>query len=228
MTGVPTHLSPAFSPRDRRELVFLPSVNLKTGFILYWIDIVRPLLEHYAVRRLMEIGAWDGEHASLLLEDCEVVDSSLVVIEPGVRRLLRGCLEGPTHVQLIPERSHEALPQVSEAVDAVPLEGNLNYHTVLSDLRQVQTVSERCGAPFPIVFLRAVNWPYARRQMIPVSQQRRDNTRSSLYRQDCNWRILRRPERHDQGNFIQGEFYIRRAHDAAKSDPRLSSLRQAA
>ena len=57
------------------------------------------------------------------------------------------------------------MPQLSGAVDAVLLEGDLNYHTILGDLRQVQALNERCGAPFPVVFLRAVGWPYARRDM---------------------------------------------------------------
>ncbi len=159
------YLSPAFSPRNASELEFLRSVNPKTGFSLFWIDIIRPLLEYCAARSLVEIGAWDGEHTSLLLEYCERVEGSLVVIEPEVRPSLKRRLERSKRVQLIPERSQDALPRVSEAVDAVLLEGDLNYHTVLGDLRQILAVNERCGAPFPVVFLRAVGWPYARRDM---------------------------------------------------------------
>ena len=74
-------LSPAFSPRDPGELEFLRSVNPKTGFSLFWIDIVRPLLEHCGARQPLEIGAWDGEHTSLLLEYAEVLK--------GIHRLAR-------------------------------------------------------------------------------------------------------------------------------------------
>ncbi len=119
------YLSPAFSPRDPGELEFLRSVNPKTGFSLFWIDIVRPLLEHCGARHLVEVGAGEGEHTSLLLEYCEGVDGSLVVIEPEVRRSLRRRLERSSRGQLIAARSHDGLPQISGAVDAVLLEGDL-------------------------------------------------------------------------------------------------------
>jgi hypothetical protein len=45
------------------------------------------------------------------------------------------------------------------------LEGDLNYYTVYNDLVDIEQMIESRQIPFPLVFLRATGWPYARRDM---------------------------------------------------------------
>ena len=56
------YLSPAFSKRTPEDLEFLRKIDGKTGFSLFWIDIVRPLLCEIKAKNLLEIGAGQGEH----------------------------------------------------------------------------------------------------------------------------------------------------------------------
>ncbi len=159
------YLSPAFSPRDPGELEFLRSVNPKTGFSLFWIDIVRPLLEHCGARHLVEIGAGEGEHTRLLLRYCEEVGGHLTVVEPAVPPELRRLLEGAPRARLCAARSETVIPALDQAVDAVLLEGDLNYAVVRGDLERIADLAEKRGVVFPLVFVKNTSWPYARRDM---------------------------------------------------------------
>jgi hypothetical protein len=122
-------------------------------------------LEEVQATSLLEIGADRGVHTRLLLEYCEVNGGSLIVVEPNVTDALREILGNARRVSLFAEKSRTALSRIEMAVDAVLLEGDLNYHTVLSDLRAIGSLSERGGKPFPVVFFANASWPYARRDM---------------------------------------------------------------
>ena len=159
------HLSHAFSKRTVEELEFLRKVNGTTGFGLFWSDVVRPLLCELKGRNLLEIGAFKGDHTRLLLEYCDTFDANLIVIEPSVTPSLQEVVSSSTRVRLFAEKSHEALPRVDAPVEAVLLEGDLNYYTVRGDLVGIEELSIRQNVTFPIVFFANASWPYARRDM---------------------------------------------------------------
>ncbi len=161
----PSYLSPAFSSRTLQEREFLREVHDGMGFSIFWLDIVRPLLGEAKARTVLEIGAYEGEHTRWLLRYCEAVQGQLIVVEPEVRSPLRKLVEGAGRVSLMPEISEMALSRISTPVDAVLLEGDLNYHTVLGDLHGIQELSRRMGPRFPLVFFANAGWPYARRDM---------------------------------------------------------------
>jgi len=160
-----TYLSTAFSPRTDAELDFLKGIDQKTGFSLFWIDIVRPLLCHIQARHLMEIGAHRGDHTRLLARYCEACEGTLTVIEPAVLPSLQKIADQSKRVRVFSSTSRDSLTLLDSCIDAVLLEGDLNYHTVYGDLADIEQMAKRQKMPFPLVFLRATGWPYARRDM---------------------------------------------------------------
>jgi hypothetical protein len=100
-----------------------------------------------------------------LLAYCEATQGRLTVIEPNVTETLRKVVGSSPQITLLAEKSQTALPRVREQIDAVLLEGDLNYATVLGDLRGIADISRRMSTPFPLVFFANASWPYARRDM---------------------------------------------------------------
>src|SRR5262249_16164728 len=56
--------------------------------------------------------------------------------------------------------SHEALPSL-DALDAVMLDGDHNWYTVLGELRSL----DRTSTDWPLTFAHDIEWPYGRRDM---------------------------------------------------------------
>jgi hypothetical protein len=54
---------------------------------------------------------------------------------------------------------------MTDPVDVVLLNGDLNYHTVYNDLSCIDEMSKRAGVDLPVVILKSMSWPYARRDM---------------------------------------------------------------
>ena len=158
------YLSPAFAKRTREEIGFVRSVDGATGFSLFWIDIVKPLLCKVKAERLLEIGADQGDQTRHLLQYCEAVRGSLIVIEPFPTPALREIVGASRRVRLVVDKSHRALPGIDTPVDAVLLEGDLNYYAVHGDLVGIERLSRSTNRPLPLIFVRT-GWPYARRDM---------------------------------------------------------------
>jgi hypothetical protein len=159
------YLSPAFSQRSDEDLEILKQVDENSGFFIFWIDIVKPLLQHIQALSLLEIGAYRGDHTRLLLRYCEICNGSLIVIEPAVLTDLQEIVDQSKKIRLYAAKSREALPLIEAPIDAVLLEGDLNYHSIYNDLSDIANLAKRHQTPFPLVFLRATGWPYARRDM---------------------------------------------------------------
>ncbi|MEI6155294.1 MAG: class I SAM-dependent methyltransferase [Deltaproteobacteria bacterium] len=160
-----SYLSPAFTKHTNDELEFLHSLDGATGFSLFWIDITRPVLRAIEARHLLEIGADTGEHTYLLLQYCDEFDADLAVIEPFVKPSLQKITDTSNRVNLMAEKSLAAIPNINSPIDAVLLEGDLNYFSVYSDLLAIRDLSVRRGIPIPCCFFRSSSWPYARRDM---------------------------------------------------------------
>jgi hypothetical protein len=159
------YLSSAFSPRTDEELDMLKKIDGTSGFFLFWNDIVQPLLRHIQARHLLEVGAYRGDHTRLLIRYCDLCNGTLTVIEPAVLPSLQEVIDQSDKVRLLAAKSRDALPLLDSLIDAVLLEGDLNYHTVYDDLADLEELARRQKIPFPLVFLRATGWPYARRDM---------------------------------------------------------------
>jgi hypothetical protein len=85
----------------------------------------------------------------------DVANGTLTVVEPFVSQSYGEIVSRSKNVSLLEAKSQEALPLLEGPVDAVLLEGDLNYHTVYGDLSGWRTWPDRQGAPFPLIFLRA-------------------------------------------------------------------------
>lgn len=180
-----TYLSPAFSHHSPEETKFLKTVELNTALSLFWIDIIKPILREVKARYLLEIGAYKGDHTKWLARYCEENDGNLIVIEPIVTQEFRDVAKRFSRIRLIGAKSHDALPGIGEPLDAVILEGDLNYYSVLDDLTEIEKLANRTKSPFPLVFFSSSSWPYARRDMyydpdgIP-SEARHEYSRSGI------------------------------------------------
>lgn len=115
------YLSPAFSKQSETEKAFLGEIDGTTGFSLFWLDLVKPLLERAGARNLLQIGAYKGEHTRLLLEYCRTCEGFLTVVEPFVLQELKEMMEGNVSGRLIAKKSHEAIPGIMDSVDVVLL-----------------------------------------------------------------------------------------------------------
>lgn len=159
------NLSSAFSERTDEEKEFLFNIDGTTGFSLFWIDVVRPLLHETKARYLLQIGAYKGEHTQHLLKYCQQVDGMLTIIEPVITPELEAILAGASHYKLIADKSVVAIPQVDSPVEVVLLNGDLNYYTAYGDLLAIEKLANSMAISFPTVIHKSTYWPYARRDM---------------------------------------------------------------
>ncbi len=159
------YLSPAFSQRTDEEKEFLFNIDGTTGFGLFWIDVVKPLLHEMEARYLVQIGACKGEHTRHLLKYCQQADGMLTIIEPVITPELEAILAGASHYKLIADKSCAAIPQIESPVEVVLLNGDLNYYTTYGDLSAIEKLANRMAISFPAVIHKSTYWPYARRDM---------------------------------------------------------------
>ncbi len=179
------YLSPAFRRRTDEELKFLGYLDGRTGFSLFWIDVIRPLLCHVRARDLLEIGAHDGALTELLVQYCESVGGNVAAVEPVESVSLRRLASRSPKLTLLMEKSETAIPKICSPVDAVFLEGDINYYTARNDVSAIDGLAKRTNTGFPIVFVKNTCWPYARRDMyydpegIP-ERERHEHARSGM------------------------------------------------
>jgi hypothetical protein len=137
----------------------------RSGFCLFWPDIVRPLLHQIQARNLLEIGADEGENTILLSMYCDAFGAALTVIDPVLKPSLQRIISSSGKIKMIVGKSHDVFPTLDQPVDAVFLEGDLNYYTVYGDLAAIKGLADRRNISFPLAFVRSASWPYARRDM---------------------------------------------------------------
>lgn len=158
------YLSPVFKEHEGADINLLKNMDGRNGLSLFWIDIIRPLLEATGVRHILEIGADRGQNTRHLLAYIASVAGRLTVIEPFVKTELAGLLKGRDDISLLEMRSDEGLKKKIGRLEAVFLEGDLNADAAYNDLRAINECSVSSGGGFPVVFYRA-GWPYGYRDM---------------------------------------------------------------
>lgn len=130
----------------------------------FWHDVVAPVLEAAAARRIVEVGALRGEHTELMLERLGP-DAELHVIDPHPE------FDPDEHMQRFPGRYvfHRSLSVdvlgALPAMDAALLDGDHNWYTVFTELQLLARVARAGAAPLPICILHDVDWPYGRRDL---------------------------------------------------------------
>lgn len=159
------YLSPAFSKRSDEDLRLLQNLDGRSGFCLFWLDIVCPLLLQIQGKCLLEIGADEGENTRLFSTYCDTFNATLTVIDPVLKPSLQQIVSSSKKTKMIVGKSHDVLPTLDQPLDAVFLEGDLNYYTTYSDLAAIKDLANHQNITFPTVFVRSASWPYARRDM---------------------------------------------------------------
>ena len=121
--------------------------------------LMLPCLDCVGARRVVEVGAYAGALTRLLLHWAQEADAQVVAIDPMPQPPLVELAQEHPRLELVRRSSLEALPELAPA-DAVVIDGDHNYHTVLSELR---ALASRAGEDLPLLLFHDVCWPHGRR-----------------------------------------------------------------
>jgi Methyltransferase domain len=123
-------------------------------------EILFPCLDALEPGSVVEIGAGRGEFTRELLDWGGGGGGKVTAIEPEPGPELLDLGEAHPELELVRERSLEALSRL-RGVDAVIIDGDHNYYTVSEELRLLE---ENAGeATLPLLVFHDVAWPHARR-----------------------------------------------------------------
>jgi hypothetical protein len=141
-----------------------------------WESTLRPLLEAADARNALEIGSDQGDLTRLLTHFCAERGGKAHIIDPSPafhpRTLSAELGEAFVFHQAPSVDVLGSLPHV----DAVLIDGDHNWHTVMCELRILSARSPEAAA-FPLIILHDTGWPYGRRDMyymperIPASER---------------------------------------------------------
>lgn len=129
----------------------------------FWTAIIQPALELLRPLRVVEIGCGSGRTTRRLLNFCRNSSAFLHGVDPSPRFDVEAWeAEFDDCFRMHRTTSLQALPDVP-APDAVLIDGDHNWYTVLRELEHFEASAWSADAPFPLTFLHHVDWPYARR-----------------------------------------------------------------
>lgn len=130
----------------------------------YWNHVTEPLLLAAGARTLVEIGAGQGAQALKLLQYCSRNGGTLTVIDPAPSLdTASWSAEWGAMLRFDLRPSLEALPDYASC-DAVLVDGDHNWYTVIGELRAIAKARSRSGH-VPLILMHDTGWPYARRDM---------------------------------------------------------------
>lgn len=127
----------------------------------FFPTIIGPLIATYNPKVIVEIGAANGAHTTLLLRDAEKRNAVLHSIDPDPRfPAAEWTLKHPGALVFHKALSIDTLPTIPKP-DLVLIDGDHNYGTVSKELAIL------CADPasMPLILLHDVGWPYGRRDM---------------------------------------------------------------
>lgn len=125
-------------------------------------EVMFPCLEAVGVRSVAEIGAFTGSLTQELLAWSEGHGARITAIDPNAMGKLVELAEEHPELELLRERSHDALSRIP-LPDAVIFDGDHNYYAVSQDLHLVEERSSR--GTMPLLIVHDVAWPHGRRDV---------------------------------------------------------------
>jgi hypothetical protein len=135
-----------------------------------WDPVIAPIIEASEARRVLEIGALQGETTVKMLESLGP-DSEVHVIDPIPQ------FDPAEHERRLPGRYHfhreislDVLPGLPP-VDLALIDGDHNWYTVYNELKLLASTAREAGAPLPVLILHDVGWPYGRRDLYYAPEQ---------------------------------------------------------
>jgi glycosyltransferase involved in cell wall biosynthesis len=140
-----------------------PAMGFSGSIAWAWRTVVGPLLDAASPSVIVEIGAARGENTRKLVEWASAAGAVVHSIDPVPEfdtEELAG--EHPGTLIFHRERSLSALPAIDE-IDAVVIDGDHNWYTVINELRLLDEASP--DGRFPLAVIHDVGWPYGRRDL---------------------------------------------------------------
>jgi Methyltransferase domain len=122
-------------------------------------EILFRCLDASAARSVIEVGAYAGDLTRMLVEWSAESGATVRAIDPDPQPALAELAVANPQLELVRERSHDALATI-EPADAYIIDGDHNYYTVAGELR---LIAERAAAAMPLLLCHDVCWPHARR-----------------------------------------------------------------
>jgi len=127
----------------------------------FWDWAVMPLLKNRGVRSVLEIGASQGGNTDRMLHQLPGV--RLTVIDPCLDADLVAKYRNNPSVTVIKDRSIDALKVLNGSFDAILMDGDHNYYTVLSELRSI--ASRKLLAQGGMILFHDIGAPYGREDL---------------------------------------------------------------
>jgi hypothetical protein len=132
-----------------------------TAHLSEFRSLIAPILDGIDAHSTVAVSNDHGPLAIFLLDRARRKGCRHVAIDPDAAletMLMYNDLGGA----LWAENSVEWL-NLMEVADAYILDGDHNYHTVLSELRTIRQRAAQWDRPMPLILIHDVIWPYARR-----------------------------------------------------------------
>jgi hypothetical protein len=126
-------------------------------------ELILECLDIVGAKSVVEIGAEEGLFTRRLLPWAEEHAATLHTVDPAPRPPLVELAAEVDAVDLIEERSLDALEKI-EAADVYLIDGDHNYYTVLHELQTIDKRAAEREHPY-LVLLHDVGWPSGRRDM---------------------------------------------------------------
>jgi len=131
----------------------------------YWDTVIAPALAAVQPRTIVEIGSEHGRTTRKLLDYCVAHDALLHAINPRPRfDVAVWQAEAGDRLTVHQAPSLDALPAI-HGYDAVLIDGDHNWYTVITELRLIEAACAGDSRPFPLVLLHDIGWPYGRRDL---------------------------------------------------------------
>jgi hypothetical protein len=141
--------------------------------------LLLPCLDAASARSVIEVGAFRGELTRELLGWASRTGARVRAIDPDPTRELQDLANGGVDLHLVTEPSLDALGRLP-AADAVIIDGDHNYYTVLRELRLIRERGQPSSPP--LIALHDVCWPHARRDAYYAPERIPDEHRQPLVR----------------------------------------------
>jgi cephalosporin hydroxylase len=131
----------------------------------FWDPVVKPMLEALSARRIVEIGAANGDHTVRLARWCRRHGAHLDVIDP-LPHFDVGAFSSDFdgHVRVHTGLSLDILADLLPA-DLVLIDGDHNWYTVFHEIQSLYGVDGAVPASAPVAICHDVSWPYGRRDL---------------------------------------------------------------
>ena len=140
-------------------------------------ELLMPCLDAVEAASLVEVGAFQGEFTRDLLAWADSRGAHVTAIDPEPRPELTELSDGHGGLQLAREPSLSVLGELPPA-DALFIDGDHNYFTVLGELRLIAERAQAAAMPF--IALHDVCWPHARRDTYYVPERIPQSHRQQL------------------------------------------------